>query len=157
MHFGATLLAALAVAVGASTDVVPLRNIDIGVTPPCGSNKHSDWVAWFNGDYICETATDLGPTDLTDLCDGSFTIGGHSNITFTGCRNDLVCRVLGPPTGISLDGHHVQTCCPTYSGEHVSCRSPCEPHLENATIITYVRCTSRLLGCSEPPPFVEEF
>jgi hypothetical protein len=141
MHFGATLLAALAVG---TTAVTALQNIYIGTIGGCGETYEygPDWYVWFIDGPACTTGTDAGPTqdyDVLgdgDLCGRNITILGHQYITFTGCPYYPYGgeSPYGAPTGVSDNGAPALTCA-AYSAPTQICPSPCgsDPTYVNVT------------------------
>ena len=137
MRFGATLLAALAVA---TTAVTALQNIYIGTIGGCGTNKYGpDWYTWFIDGPACTEGTDAGPTQYfgNELCGKNITILGHQYITFTGCEPPY--GLEGPPTGVSDNGVPALTC-KEYFQPDQQCPSPCGPEGATVTVTTNFWC-----------------
>lgn len=129
-----------------ATYVTALDCLYLGNITTCGTNKYGpDWLIWFTDSSPCTDGVDAGPTQNfgNGLCDegDSFTVDGHSGITFTGCTPVAPpYYVPGPPTGVSDNGVPALTCEPISLPDQ-QCPSPCGSPFPDVTLKTSYLCS----------------
>jgi len=104
MHFPSSLLSLLAFYVVTASAI---QNIFLGQTNPPGDNLDYS-IAWFTDSDPCNDGTVQGPGfvgPFPSFCAGTWTILGHTGITFTGCNSGDHY-----PSGVSDGGAPALTC-----------------------------------------------
>lgn len=128
-----------------ATTATALQNIYIGVKyAPCGSGsiKGGQYDLWFIDSPVCTDGLVTGyPRFATSLCTDTYTILGHTGITFTGCTPPSMGNP-GLPTGVS-DGGNPALECYAVEGEveDQSCPSDCGYPDYPFTVHTLLQCS----------------
>jgi hypothetical protein len=106
MHAPRSLLTFFALLALSINTASAIQNIFLGATSPTGDLDYS--IAWFTDSNGCQDGTVQGPGFLgpfPTFCAGTWTILGHTGITFTGCNSGDHY-----PNGVSDGGAPALTC-----------------------------------------------
>ncbi|KAE8154558.1 hypothetical protein BDV25DRAFT_135728 [Aspergillus avenaceus] len=121
------------------------RNLLIGTTEGCGSNKYGpDWYVWYDDMPNC-AGKDIGPVNSYlnyGICDRRTMLNGTS-VSFTGCthRHEPFGQG-GPPTGALEDGGRTSLLCVPANFPPKKCPSPCRGN-PPVTVTTNYICVPR--------------
>ena len=127
-----------------AASAVALQNVYIGVKQEnCGSGsvKGGRYDLWFIDSDVCNDGVITGyPRFATSLCADTYTILGHTGITFTGCSPPSMGNP-GLPTGVSDDGNPALTCYPVTDVPAISCPNTCGYPDYPYTVNTLLQCS----------------